>query len=182
MPLRFLSVIGLCLALSACQHTYTAESWEAEIVSNFKASAKARQRAGRDMLPWDNLFLQEPQVYAASEAAAGRYGLYSIAMGYHADEKDAALFGIDCGTAKVETIPLVFGCMPPSGVFFKRVFDYNTTMMAQPGFPHAAACKVDERIQGKEPQWLEQEVETVNEQQAMQIKKWRKAEKRAYNP
>ena len=47
MPLRFLSVIGLCLALSACQHTYTAESWEAEIVSNFKASAKARQRTGR---------------------------------------------------------------------------------------------------------------------------------------
>ena len=180
--MKFLLSLVAVLFLGACQHSYTAESWEAEIVSNFKVSAKARQQAGRDMLPWDNLFLQEPQVYAASEAAAGRYGLYSFAMGYQAEAKDAALFGIDCGIAKVETIPLVFGCMPPSGVFFKRVFDYNTAMMAQPGFPHAAACKVDESIQGKESQWLEKEVETANEQQAMQIKKWRNAEKRAYNP
>lgn len=180
--MKFLLSLVAILFLGACQHTYTAESLEAEVVSHFKASAKARQQTGRDMLPWDNLFLQEPQVYAASEAAAGRYGLYSIAMGYKAEAKDAELFGIDCGNEKVETIPLVFGCMPPGGTFFKRVFEYNRAMLTQPGFPHATACKVDEKIQGKEPQWLENEVETANEQQAMQIKKWRKTEKRAYNP
>ncbi len=140
--------------LGACQHAYTAESWEAEQVSTFKRYAALRQQSGREKLPWDNLFLQEPAAYAASEAAAGRYALYSIAMGYRAEEKDAQLMGVDCGSEKIETLPLVFGCMPPGAVFFKRIFEYNAAMLAQPGFPHAAACRIDKKFQAETPEWF----------------------------
>ena len=148
---------------------------------HFKKSASARQRAGKELQPWDNLFLQKPQSYAASEAAAGRYAIYSIAMGYGAEEKDAQIFGVDCA-GQVETVPLVFGCVPPGSVFFKRVFDYNAAMLAQPDFPHAAACKVNEKFTADALKWFSQEIESANKERAENIEKWRKAEKRSYNP
>lgn len=168
--------------LSACQHSYTAESWEAAQAAYFKTHAQARQQAGREGFSWDPLFLRDPAVQAASDAAAGRYALYSIAMGYGAAEKDAEIFGVTCGATAVETVPLVFGCIPPGVIFFKRIFEYNAAMLTQPGFPHADACKIDEKFQVKTRDWFAYEVESINKERAENIKKWRQMEKRAYNP
>jgi hypothetical protein len=127
-------------------------------------------------------FFYEPADHAASEAAAGRYALYSVAMGYHASEKDAQLLGMDCGKAQVETKPLVFGCMPPSNVFFKRIFEYNAAVLKQPGFPHAAACEVDKTSTEKLDAWLAEEVKKINAEKAEHVHKRRLQMRRDYNP
>lgn len=179
--IRLLSFAAVLL-LSACQHAYTAESWEAEMLGHYKKEVRAAQQAGQETTALHKLFLYPPAAHAAAEAAAGRYALYSIAMGYGAEEKDAQLYGVDCGAAAVETIPLVFGCMPPGAVFFKRMYEYNAAMLAQPGFPHAAACRVAASFEAGKLEWFTHEVESANAEKAAQIKKWRGAERRPYNP
>lgn len=69
----------------------------------------------------------------------------SLAMGYHASEKDATLFGVTCNEP-VETIKVVFGCVPPPIVYFKLMLEYNKTLLEQPEFPHKNICSIDEKV------------------------------------
>jgi hypothetical protein len=71
--------------------------------------------------------------------------LIALAMGYHASEKDATLFGVTC-SEPVETIKVVFGCVPLPVVYFKMMLEYNKTLLEQSEFPHKDICNLDEKV------------------------------------
>lgn len=91
----------------------------------------------------EDLVKKEPSKLAKNAARNGDYRPIGLAMGYHAGEADAAPFALEC-KKPVETQNIVFGCVPPPGVIFKLMLDYNMTLLDQPGFPSENECTISE--------------------------------------
>jgi hypothetical protein len=93
-----------------------------------------------------HLVTERPPRLAEKAAQDGDFRLISLAMGYHATEKDATIFGVEC-TEPVETKPVVFGCVPPPPVIFRQIMRYNTTLIRHLEFPAAHNCRPDGRAE-----------------------------------
>ncbi|MFN3827702.1 MAG: hypothetical protein ACK4NR_08785 [Micavibrio sp.] len=142
-----MTVIGKIITITAlflvtgCETRFS--SYDHYSINEMRRLMIERKMVSNDIV--DDLILYGYEDLAHKAAQEGDHKLIAMTMGYQATKDDAEIFGVVCEDA-AETVPVVYGCVPPPIAIMKLVYYFNESLINHPDFPKEWKCKVNSEV------------------------------------